>query len=184
MNCFTTIDSPLGSILLTSHGRSLTGLYLQGQKYYPVLQPDWLEDPNADPLADTRTQLDEYFAGDRQSFDLSLAPIGTPFQQHVWQLLPHIPYGQTQTYGELAQQLGRPGGARAVGAANGRNPLSIILPCHRVIAAGGGLTGYAGGLDRKQWLLRHEGYWGDSENKNGASKNTTIAPISQLQLEL
>jgi methylated-DNA-[protein]-cysteine S-methyltransferase len=156
MILFTSIDSPLGPMLLTGDRQFLTGLYLQGQKYYPPIGPDWIEDPTAEPFTSTRIQLDEYFAGDRHCFDLPLAPIGTDFQHQVWQLLSHIPYGQTRSYCDLAQELGLPGGARAVGAANGRNPLSIVVPCHRVIAAGGGLTGYAGGLDRKQWLLNHE----------------------------
>ncbi len=175
MNLFTCHDSPLGAVLLTSDRHSLTGLYLQGQKYYPTLGPDWLEDPDAEPFAQTQIQLDEYFAGDRQSFDLPLEPIGTSFQQQVWQLLRQIPYGQTCSYGDLAQQLGLPGGARAVGAANGRNPLSIVVPCHRVIAASGCLTGYAGGLDRKQWLLHHE----QKFSPQGSSQSQ-----SQLQLQL
>jgi methylated-DNA-[protein]-cysteine S-methyltransferase len=156
MNLFTHHNSPLGALLLTGDRQSLTGIYLPQQKYYPAIGPDWHEDPDAEPFALTRTQLDDYFAGDRHSFDLPLAPVGTEFQHQVWHLLRQIPYGQTCSYGDLAQDLGLPGGARAVGAANGRNPLSIVVPCHRVIAASGALTGYAGGLDRKQLLLRHE----------------------------
>jgi methylated-DNA-[protein]-cysteine S-methyltransferase len=156
MNSFTYHHSPLGAILLTADRDSLTGIYLPQQKYYPTIGSDWQEDSDADPFEATRTQLDQYFTGDRHTFDLPLAPIGTAFQQQVWQLLRQIPYGETRSYGDLAQQLELPGGARAVGAANGRNPLSIVVPCHRVIAASGALTGYAGGLDRKQLLLRHE----------------------------
>lgn len=101
--------------------------------------------------------LDDYFANHRQAFDLALAPRGTPFQQAVWQQLQAIPAGETRTYGQIATALGRPGAARAVGAAIGRNPLPIVIPCHRVLGAGNALTGFSGGLWRKQWLLQHEG---------------------------
>ncbi|WP_223789248.1 methylated-DNA--[protein]-cysteine S-methyltransferase [Marinicella meishanensis] len=103
-----------------------------------------------------KSQLREYFAGQRQSFDLPLAPQGTEFQQRVWQALLTIPYGQLASYRDMAQQLQQPKAVRAVGAANGKNPISIIVPCHRVIGANGSLTGYAGGLERKRWLLQHE----------------------------
>ena len=101
-------------------------------------------------------QLCEYFAGTRERFDLSLAPAGTPFRQQVWRLLLEIPHGQTATYGEIANRLGTPDAARAVGGAVGRNPLAVVIPCHRVVGTNGALTGYAGGLDRKRWLLNHE----------------------------
>ncbi|MGB3491305.1 MAG: methylated-DNA--[protein]-cysteine S-methyltransferase [Elainellaceae cyanobacterium] len=154
---YTRMDSPLGALLLTTDGRSLTGLYLDGQKYFPPHRDDWHESRELDVLKQTTTQLTEYFAHQRQSFDLPLSPQGTDFQKQVWQRLQQIPYGKTIAYGELADRLGKPPGAsRAVGAANGRNPIAIIVPCHRVIAANGKLTGYAGGLDRKQWLLHHE----------------------------
>ena len=154
---FTWIDSPLGRLLLTADGRSLTGLYLDGQKHFPTFTPEWQEAAHLAPFLQTQAQLAAYFNHERQSFDLPLAPVGTAFQQQVWQQLRHIPWGQTISYGTLAARVGLPNAARAVGAANGRNPLSIIVPCHRVIAANGKLTGYAGGLDRKHWLLRHEG---------------------------
>lgn len=154
---YTTHPTPLAPLLLTSDGSALMGLYLQGQKYYPAIAPDWQDTPNLPLFDQVRQQLAEYFEHQRLSFDLPLAPQGTPFQRQVWQLLPTIPYGHTTTYGELAQRLGLPTAARAIGAANGRNPISIILPCHRVVASTGHLTGYAGGLDRKQWLLQHEG---------------------------
>jgi methylated-DNA-[protein]-cysteine S-methyltransferase len=175
MTLFTYHNSPLGALLLTGDRQSLTGIYLPQQKYYPTLGPGWEEDPDAEPFEATRTQLDGYFAGDRHSFDLPLAPVGTEFQHQVWHLLRQIPYGETRSYGDLAQDLKLPGGARAVGAANGRNPLSIVVPCHRVIAASGALTGYAGGLDRKQWLLRHE----QAFRSEGA-----IESQGQLQLSL
>ena len=101
-------------------------------------------------------QLREYFAGERRRFDLPIAPAGTPFRQRVWRLLLEIPHGETATYGEIANRLGTPDAARAVGAAVGRNPLAVVIPCHRVVGTNGALTGYAGGLDRKRWLLNHE----------------------------
>lgn len=149
-------ESPLGPLLLTSDGRSLTGLYLKGQKYFPEITADWQVLPQVEPLAQAQQQLAEYFAYQRQQFDLPLHLQGTAFQKQVWQTLLEIPFGETWSYGELAKQLGKPDASRAVGAANGRNAISIVVPCHRVIAASGKLTGYAGGLDRKQWLLRHE----------------------------
>jgi methylated-DNA-[protein]-cysteine S-methyltransferase len=151
---YTWINSPVDQLLLTSDGRSLTGLYLNGQKHFPIITPDWNE--TEEPFKQVRQQLTEYFSHERQTFDLPLAPQGTAFQQQVWQLLRQIPFSQTISYGTLAQMLGQPNASRAVGAANGRNPISIIVPCHRVIASSGKLTGYAGGVDRKQWLLNHE----------------------------
>ncbi|MBF2028593.1 MAG: methylated-DNA--[protein]-cysteine S-methyltransferase [Oscillatoriales cyanobacterium C42_A2020_001] len=153
---YTWIDSPLGSLLLTSEGRSLTGLYLQEQKYFPNPTKDWCKAMAAEPFIQTQEQLTEYFAHQRQCFDLPLSPQGTAFQKQVWQLLLQIPFGKTISYRTLAEMIGNPMASRAVGAANGRNPISIIVPCHRVVAHNGSLTGYAGGLDRKRWLLKHE----------------------------
>ncbi len=153
---YTWMDSLLGALLLMSDGRSLTGLYLDGQKYFPSQTEEWQEADDIEVLTQTKTQLSEYFAHQRQVFDLPVDPQGTEFQKRVWQGLQTIPYGQTISYAELAHQLGSPDASRAVGAANGRNPISIVVPCHRVIAANGKLTGYAGGLDRKQRLLNHE----------------------------
>jgi len=154
---FTWIkESPVGEILLTGDGRSLTGLYLKGQKHFPTQTAEWTESDSAQPFADVKQQLSEYFSNQRQSFNLPLAAKGTEFQQTVWQLLPDIPYGETVSYGSLAHKLDKPSASRAVGAANGRNPISIIVPCHRVVASNGKLTGYAGGVDKKQWLLAHE----------------------------
>lgn len=110
-------------------------------------------------LALAAAQLAEYFDGARRDFDVPLAPRGTGFQRLVWRELAKIPYGETRSYGELARALGRPAASRAVGAANGRNPISILVPCHRVIAGSGALTGYAGGLAAKRWLLEHEARW-------------------------
>ncbi|MCU0551870.1 MAG: methylated-DNA--[protein]-cysteine S-methyltransferase [Leptolyngbya sp. Prado105] len=149
------VESPIGALLLTANGRSLTGLHMQGQKYFPVQTQDWQE-VELDLFVQVQVQLTEYFAHKRQQFDLPLEPQGTDFQKQVWQLLTEIPFGETIAYGTLAKMTGNPTASRAVGSANGRNPISIVIPCHRVIASSGRLTGYAGGVDRKQWLLQHE----------------------------
>jgi methylated-DNA-[protein]-cysteine S-methyltransferase len=148
------IASPVGPLVLTASERSLTGLHFDDPAD-PQRWTDGLdEDPTwFDPVA---TQLDEYFAGERTTFDLRLAPTGTPFQLEVWGALCRIGYGETWSYVQLARAVGRPTGSRAVGTANGRNPISIIVPCHRVIGADGSLTGYGGGLDRKRTLLELE----------------------------
>lgn len=156
MTYYKWLESPVGELLLTSDGRSLTGLYLKGQKHFPTITADWQEAPEACPFLQATQQLREYFSHQRQHFDLPLSPEGTDFQQQVWQQLSTIPFGETISYGTIARALGQPTASRAVGAANGRNPISIIVPCHRVVAANGNLTGYAGGTDRKQWLLEHE----------------------------
>ncbi|MEO6022182.1 MAG: methylated-DNA--[protein]-cysteine S-methyltransferase [Burkholderiales bacterium] len=156
MQYFDFHDSPLGQILLVANDVALTGLHFVGEKYYPVIAADWQQRSDARMIAQTRAQLDEYFAGKRKHFDLALDPAGTPFQRDVWQALRMIPYGVTTNYGALAQRLGKPRASRAVGAANGRNPISIVIPCHRVIGANGDLTGYAGGMARKESLLRLE----------------------------
>ena len=152
MTVYTTVPSPIGELVLTSEGTALTGVYMGGPPH--GIDPTWAED--AAPFTAAIEQLGAYFAGDRESFDLDLAPRGTPFQLTVWEALRTIPYGETRSYGELAAQIGRPGASRAVGAANGNNPLSIVVPCHRVIGADGSLTGFGGGLPRKQWLLSME----------------------------
>jgi methylated-DNA-[protein]-cysteine S-methyltransferase len=150
------IPSPIGEILLTGDGATLSGLHTSEHARRPVdIGP---RDDHA--FAEARTQLAEYFAGERTEFDLSLAPLGTPFQQRVWQELHRITHGQTTSYGQLAERIGAPTAVRAVGMANARNPISIIVPCHRVIARDGQLTGYAGGLAAKRWLLDHEGVKG------------------------
>ncbi len=156
MTDYKWLESPLGALLLTGDGRSLTGLYLKGQKHFPQQTSAWRESVRADLFDRAEEQLAEYFTHQRQRFDLPVAPRGTDFQKQVWQLLSQIPFGETLSYGALAQQLGQPTASRAVGAANGRNPVAIVVPCHRVIAASGKLTGYAGGIERKQWLLDHE----------------------------
>jgi methylated-DNA-[protein]-cysteine S-methyltransferase len=161
MNIYTYTESPIGRLLLHSDGVALTGLYMNisgDVADRPVRGVEtWTEDASAGPLPETARQLGEYFAGKRREFDLPLRLHGTEFQQRVWQVLTLIPYGVTWSYGEQAKRLDNPNASRAVGLANGRNPISIVVPCHRVIGADGSLTGYGGGLERKQWLLAHEG---------------------------
>ena len=151
---FTRMPSPVGDLLLAGDERELWAVWIDGQRWAPTIADEWRESPQ--PFADARRQLEEYFARERAAFDLPLRMRGTPFQVEVWAALHRIPFGETRTYGELAAQLGRPTAARAVGAANGRNPFCIVVPCHRLIGAGGGLVDYAAGLDVKRWLLEHE----------------------------
>ncbi|MEU0005167.1 methylated-DNA--[protein]-cysteine S-methyltransferase [Streptomyces sp. NPDC006314] len=155
----TVHPSPLGDLLLTgavsSAGPTLSALYLPGQRGAPAVRP---EDRDDGPFTEAHRQLDAYFAGRPTRFDLPLAATGSPFQQAVWQALDEIPYGTTSTYGELAARLGVPRSEiRAVGRALGANPLLLVRPCHRVIGADGSMRGYAGGVERKVWLLTHEG---------------------------
>jgi methylated-DNA-[protein]-cysteine S-methyltransferase len=153
---FTAYESPIQSLRLVSDGRSLIGLYMMSEKHDRVAQNDWVEDESAPPFAETKEQLTAYFAGNLTEFDLPLQMAGTNFQKRVWEALKTIPYGITISYGKLAQEIGQPNASRAVGLANGQNPISIIVPCHRVIGANGKLTGYGGGIERKQWLVHHE----------------------------
>jgi methylated-DNA-[protein]-cysteine S-methyltransferase len=147
------VDSPLGPLLLTGDGEGgLTGLYTDQHGRLPTeLGPRVDEE-----FTEARTQLDEYFAGERDDFDLPLTAPGTAFQRAVWQALRQIRYGSTMTYREVAEQVGNPKAVRAVGSANSRNPISIIVPCHRVVGSDGKLVGYAGGFSAKRWLLDHE----------------------------
>ena len=146
-----TIDSPLGPLRLFAERDELTGVYLPAQTA-PVAA-----DVGRTPLLElVAQQLAEYFAGERRAFELPLAPRGSGFQELVWRHLTLIPFGVVRSYGELARSIGRPSASRAVGTANARNPISIIVPCHRVVASNGELTGYAGGLAAKRWLLDHE----------------------------
>jgi len=151
---YTMIGSPLGDLLALGDADGLVGLYLPTGRHVAQTPSGARRDDAA--LADVRAQLDEYFAGKRMDFDLRLNPHGTPFQLKVWLALREIPYGTTASYGQQARAIGDPGSARAVGLANGRNPISIIVPCHRVIGADGSLTGYGGGMPAKRWLLDHE----------------------------
>lgn len=146
------VDSPLGPLLLTGDGEGLTGLYTDQHGRLPTeLGPRVDEE-----FAEARSQLAEYFAGERNDFDLPLRASGTPFQRAVWQALRQIRYGSTLTYRQVAERVGNPKAVRAVGSANSRNPISIIVPCHRVLGSDGKLIGYAGGFFAKRWLLDHE----------------------------
>ena len=166
---FTEMGSPIGTLLLAADDEGLRFVGLPDGKGVVTPAPDWVRDDaplrGPAPLArdagahldDARRQLDEYFAGTRRAFELRLAPRGTEFQRLVWFALAEIPYGATWSYAELARRVGRPKAVRAVGAANGANPLPIVLPCHRVIGADGSLVGYGGGLSAKRFLLDLEG---------------------------
>ena len=151
---YTHMASPIGRLLLTGDDQGLTLIRLPGDSYAREPAPDWRAD--AGPFDAALDQLDAYFAGARTDFDLALAPRGTPFQHAVWDALRTIPYGETRSYGEIAGAIGRPTASRAVGAANGRNPLPIVVPCHRVIGSTGKLTGFGGGLETKAALLEFE----------------------------
>lgn len=154
-NTYLCFPSPIGDLWLCQTGGALTGL-----QAVPPADPDALRQKETPLLTEAARQLDAYFSGRRRQFDLPLAPAGTPFQQKVWQALRAIPYGETRTYKEIALQAGSPRACRAVGQANHRNPIMILIPCHRVIGADGRLTGFAYGTDRKQFLL-------DLERRNG-----------------
>jgi methylated-DNA-[protein]-cysteine S-methyltransferase len=151
---YTTMASPIGELLLVGDGESLCGLYMQEGRRPKRIAAEWRE--SAAPFAHVKTQLEEYFAGERTTFDIPLVPEGAPFEREVWHALEGIPFGETVSYGEIARRVGQPGAARAVGTANGRNPIAVIVPCHRVIGADGSLTGFGGGLERKRLLLELE----------------------------
>ena len=162
------MDGPLGPMTVVGQDGALAGLYLHEQRHLP---PDArLGERDDGTLPALQEQLHAYLAGDLRDFDVELAPVGTPFQLEVWTALRRVPYGTTTTYGALAAAIGRPSAVRAVGAANGRNPVGIVVPCHRVVGADGSLTGYAGGLDRKRFLL-------DLERRTAA-----LPPLGQLSL--
>jgi methylated-DNA-[protein]-cysteine S-methyltransferase len=160
---YRTIDSPIGTLTLAGRGRVLTNLRMVDQTYEPS-RADW--SPDQSGFDDAVDQLAAYFAGELTDFDIELDLAGTEFQRRVWTALLTIPYGQTRSYGEIAEQIGAPGAARAVGLANGHNTIAIIVPCHRVIGANGSLTGFGGGLGRKRTLLELE--------KQKASMNLTL----------
>ncbi len=157
MTYYSLLPSPIDDLLLVSDGEALEGLFMGDHQKGPGISPDWIRDESVPVLAQTRAQLLAYFAGELREFHLPLKMSGTSFQSMVWQGLKDIPYGVTISYGEFAKRLGVPNSSRAVGLANGRNPISIVVPCHRVIGANGKLTGYGGGLPRKQALLELEG---------------------------
>jgi methylated-DNA-[protein]-cysteine S-methyltransferase len=154
----TVVNSPVGPLTLVASDGALVGLYMDEQRHRP--EPATFGEPDAgqdgELFAHAAGQLEEYFDGERTAFDLRLALDGTAFQRRVWAALQDIPYGQTMSYGEIADQIGQPSASRAVGLANGKNPIGIIVPCHRVVGSDGSLTGYGGGIERKHYLLAHE----------------------------
>jgi methylated-DNA-[protein]-cysteine S-methyltransferase len=153
---YKKINSPVGKLKLVASEEGLAAILWQNDRPERVPLGEMVEEPEHKVLVKTERQLTEYFAGERREFDLPLDMRGTPFQKEVWDALLGIPFGETKSYGDLAKQLGNPGAGRAVGAANGRNPISIVVPCHRVIGSSGKLTGFAGGLDVKARLLEME----------------------------
>jgi methylated-DNA-[protein]-cysteine S-methyltransferase len=165
--CYSYIDCSVGRLFVQGNEQFVTGLYMPMHKGWQGPDPSWRQSDAA--FTAVREQLAEYFAGERKHFDVSLKLAGTPFQQRVWQELVRIPFGTTITYAQLAQRVGKPTASRAVGHANGRNPVSIIVPCHRVIGADGRLTGYAGGVDKKEWLLA----WERGASQVGKAKHST-----------
>jgi methylated-DNA-[protein]-cysteine S-methyltransferase len=156
----TTYDyyaSPCGRMLLTADEKAITSVSFVGQKYAPRVQRDWQRDAHHAPIRQAKRELAEYFGGRRKRFSVKLAPHGTAFQRAVWKAIAQVRFGNTIAYGELARRAGRPGSARAAGAATGRNPIGVIVPCHRIVGSNGALTGYAGGLAKKRALLALEG---------------------------
>ena len=154
MKQHTVIDSPYGPLTLVAEDGVLCGLYMTDQRHRPPQES--FGTPDDEPFGEAEEQLEAYFAGELKEFTLELRLHGTPFQRTVWDRLRRMPYGETRGYGELADALGNPKASRAVGLANGKNPIGIIVPCHRVVGANGSLTGYGGGLERKQRLLDFE----------------------------
>jgi methylated-DNA-[protein]-cysteine S-methyltransferase len=150
-------QSPHGRMLLVADDEALTGVYFTGQKHQPRIEGGWLKDARHAPLRQAKQELAEYFAGKRTRFTVKVAPRGTPFQRAVWKAIAGVGFGRTIPYAELARRAGHPGSARAAGAATGRNPIGIIVPCHRIVGSTGALTGYAGGLEKKRALLALEG---------------------------
>lgn len=149
----TYLTSPIGTIKIQSNGRAITALSLSDEAPAENMKSP----PECPVLQQAVAQLTAYFAGSLKHFDLPLEPIGTEFQKQVWEKLALVPFGSTQSYADIARAINNPKGVRAVGLANSKNPIAIVVPCHRVIGSNGKLTGYAGGLERKEWLLKHEG---------------------------
>ncbi|MEA5124818.1 methylated-DNA--[protein]-cysteine S-methyltransferase [Xanthomonas floridensis] len=155
---YDLFPSPIGTLTVAADQAGVRHILFAQNRYDAAGRARWVHDPDAALVREAREQLLDYLYGGRRRFDLPLAPVGTPFQLEVWHTLAQIPFGQTWSYAQLAQAVGRPAASRAVGAANGRNPLPIVLPCHRVIGANGALTGFGGGLPTKQALLQLEGW--------------------------
>ena len=160
---YTYCDSPLQPLLLVSNGTALIGLYLNTPRHALDGHENWKREDEALPFPETKRQIHAYFAGECREFTLPLAPSGTEWQRRVWDALKQIPYGSTETYSGIARQIGSPNACRAVGLANGRNPLSIIVPCHRVVSASGKMVGYSGAIWRKEALLKLEKGTGTEE---------------------
>lgn len=154
---YTDFETRLGRAIIACDDAGICGFWFDGQRHFAGIQDDWQRDDDEPRLRTLIAQYREYERGERTRFELPLAPHGTPFQRSVWQALAGIPFGKTCSYGSIAQSIGAPAAVRAVGAAVGRNPISVIVPCHRVLGSDGSLTGYAGGLDRKRALLSLEG---------------------------
>ena len=164
------MTSPLGEIVLVADedGNALTGIYFARQKHFPANTADWRDARETPLLHQAEAQLHEYFAGGRTTFDLPLAPVGTPFQRRVWHAIAAVPFGTTISYAELARRIGTPSAVRAAAAATGRNPLTVVIPCHRIVGSDGRMTGYAGGVERKRALLDLEGPSGDAARRKVA----------------
>jgi methylated-DNA-[protein]-cysteine S-methyltransferase len=156
MHFYDFYESPYGQMLLVAGDAGLSGVYFDGQKYHPRIESEWRRDARHAPLRQAKRELADYFGGELERFETPLTPEGTPFQLSVWKAISTVGFGKTITYGELARRAGCMGSARAAGAATGRNPLTIFVPCHRIVGSDGSLTGYAGGLDRKRALLALE----------------------------
>jgi methylated-DNA-[protein]-cysteine S-methyltransferase len=171
-------QSPHGRILLVADDQALKGVYFIGQKYHPRIEEERTRDGKHAPLRQAKRELSDYFNGTRTRFTVKLAPRGTPFQRAVWKAIAGVRFGQTIVYTELVRRAGRPGSARAAGAATGRNPISIIVPCHRIIGANGSLTGYAGGLAKKRVLLALESSASFSSSDPDRTASATVMEIA------
>ena len=174
MTYYTTTESPLGAMLMTADAAALTGVYFLGQRYAPEPGPKWVRRDDLPVLMQTREWLTAYFSGRTANVDVAMAPHGTPFQEAVWQQIAAIPSGETITYAELARRAGNRAAVRAAGSATGRNPISLLIPCHRVVGSNGSLTGYAGGLERKRWLLALEARASSSGGVSRATQGTLV----------
>ncbi|RYZ10325.1 MAG: methylated-DNA--[protein]-cysteine S-methyltransferase [Myxococcales bacterium] len=173
---FSQIESPIGPLLLLGDSRALCALYMVEHRHQPALPPGCARNDAA--LSAVVAQLRAYFAGELTEFDVELSSQGTEFQSRVWQALRSIGYGRTESYGQLARRIGNPSASRAVGLANGKNPISIIVPCHRVIGANGSLTGYGGGMERKKWLLEHERRVTEGSARGGLRLGARLAAVA------
>jgi methylated-DNA-[protein]-cysteine S-methyltransferase len=177
---YRELESPLGAMLAVSDGEALCSLHFVDGRQAPCPREDWRRDPGAAPFDRLAAELDEYWAGVRRRFDVPVRLAGTPFQRAVWAAIAAIPYGETISYGDLASRIGRPSAVRAAGAATGRNPVSIVVPCHRVVGAGRSLVGYGGGLERKRALLELERRVAGGDLRAGQPRRDPAVPRSAL----